>query len=546
MRTGWTSSLRLSKTSGLLFLILTSIVGFRLPSCLTPIWNVDEAVSACIANEIVDGGLPYRDAIDHRGPVTYYAYALVFAVFGKNNMTALHLMLAVLLSGIGGLVYRCGSMLGTPRTGVFAAWFFSTLSFGLYQKGDLLAAHTEFWVIAFTSLAAYCLLRSLPGNNWSGLLCCGVCYGGAFLAKQPALLDVVATVCFLGLLVLCRQSPLHVFGQRVILIGTGFFFVITAVLTYFATHGALDDFIFYVWTYNTRYYIPEVTWLQGLQAMPVPFVEMFRKFFLILLAFFSGAAFLIYQFWASPRIFGTRRTERLMQHDYGLFFVLSACASLLAAALSGRNFGHYYIQLFPAMSVVAGVAGDELGMLGVKVFQQCARPALRVLLQAVLGTCLVALLLPLAARFYASFPEKDIDPSMQQLTDYIKATSTPDNQIFVWGFYPEIYVLSERTPASRYTFTNVLTGLIPWTNTAEHVDTTYAIVPGTWDILMAELAANMPLLIVDASPVFRRSFGKYPLTNFPLLQNFITQQYTPAHDVLSETGELVFRVFRRK
>jgi len=39
----------------------------------------------------------------------------------------------------------------------------------------------------------------------------------------------------------------------------GFAAVTGATLVYFAFHGALRDLVFYTWTYNLRYYGPEVT-----------------------------------------------------------------------------------------------------------------------------------------------------------------------------------------------------------------------------------------------------------------------------------------------
>jgi hypothetical protein len=64
------------------------VIGCRLPGLLVPIWNVDEGVTSVVANVLREGGIPYRDSVDHRGPVTYVVYAALFALGGKNNMAA--------------------------------------------------------------------------------------------------------------------------------------------------------------------------------------------------------------------------------------------------------------------------------------------------------------------------------------------------------------------------------------------------------------------------------------------------------------------------
>ena len=77
----------------------------RIPTAAIPTFNVDEAVSAVVAQEIAEGGLPYRDAIDHRGPLTYYFYALIFQLVGDWNMEAVHVAYALVLSLIALLLF---------------------------------------------------------------------------------------------------------------------------------------------------------------------------------------------------------------------------------------------------------------------------------------------------------------------------------------------------------------------------------------------------------------------------------------------------------
>ena len=64
-----------------IIVILIFILFSRLPFVWNPIYNVDEGVSATIGNSILEGGVVYKDAIDQRGPITYYIYALIFLLF---------------------------------------------------------------------------------------------------------------------------------------------------------------------------------------------------------------------------------------------------------------------------------------------------------------------------------------------------------------------------------------------------------------------------------------------------------------------------------
>ena len=92
----------------ILWLALGLTIGLRLFFIHIQFFNVDEAVSAVAANAILDGGLPYLDAIGHRGPLTYYAYSLIFAIWGKNHMIAVHWIYLFLTLVITGLVWLTG------------------------------------------------------------------------------------------------------------------------------------------------------------------------------------------------------------------------------------------------------------------------------------------------------------------------------------------------------------------------------------------------------------------------------------------------------
>src|SRR2546423_3937371 len=82
----------------LLGIILLTIVT-RLPALLHPLPIDDEAGDFVIANEIVDGGRPYIDAVDRKPPLLFWTYAAVFQVAGKYNWKALHFLFFTLAPG---------------------------------------------------------------------------------------------------------------------------------------------------------------------------------------------------------------------------------------------------------------------------------------------------------------------------------------------------------------------------------------------------------------------------------------------------------------
>src|SRR5207249_927665 len=63
--------------------IVLLTIAIRLPALLHPLPIDDEAGYSVIANEIVDGGRPYIDAVDRKPPLLFWTYAAVFKVAAR-------------------------------------------------------------------------------------------------------------------------------------------------------------------------------------------------------------------------------------------------------------------------------------------------------------------------------------------------------------------------------------------------------------------------------------------------------------------------------
>jgi hypothetical protein len=156
------------------------------------------------------------------------------------------------------------------------------------------------------------------------------------------------------------------------------------------------------------------------------------------------------------------------------------------------------------------------------------RGAARAAAALVLVASAVSVAMPIPAKRQWTLP---VDASVRA-AEFIRRTTPANEKIFVWGYYPEFYLFAERAPASRFVYASFLTGLVPWTNTAPDRDTTYAIVPGAMDTLLAELESQRPTYFVDTSVGPNRFWQKYPLAKFPALHAFVQ-----AHYLLADPGQ---------
>src|SRR5471030_1566646 len=113
-----------------LSLLMLCVVLIRLPALLSPKAIDDEQVYAVVAREMLQGGQPYRDAIEGKPPLLFELYREIFAIAGASNWFALHLVAIVwtgctmlILSIIAHRLWGCAAGLWADVLyGLFAAW----------------------------------------------------------------------------------------------------------------------------------------------------------------------------------------------------------------------------------------------------------------------------------------------------------------------------------------------------------------------------------------------------------------------------------------
>ncbi|HRJ46242.1 MAG TPA: glycosyltransferase family 39 protein [Opitutaceae bacterium] len=488
----------------------------RWPTFGFSLWNLDEAIHAAAARTLLDGGVLYRDAIDQRTPLSYYAVAGIFALFGENNLWAVRCFIALLIAATGVMLFLAGRALHRRIAGALAGALYVLLASALLYQGDANAANTEWFVAFFSSAGAAIFLagQGMPGMR--RLFFTGLMFSCAFLSKQPALLDAAAPFAVLLFIGWQRRRPVRDVAAQVAALAGGWFLPGLLTAGWLAANGALRDAVFYTWSYNLTYYGPETATNDRFLAAGLPFRLLATLQPWLLAIWTAGAAVGLH------RLLQRQPTPKEHATNPGLLFVIIwTLTGLAGSAAGGRDFQHYAIQFLAPFCLGAGLA---LVRFTAWAWSGSSHRWLRPM----------SILLPLlitydaltgaAAARHRTVPE---DASLR-ISNYIRENSAADDRIFVWGYHPDIYLLSERRPASRFLYASFLTGLVPWTNGAADIDTSYAIVPGAMETLLHDLQRSQPRFIVDCSPGPNRFWQKYPLEKFPALHAFIRTHYRQA------------------
>src|SRR6266403_5147852 len=216
-----THKLRQFRFAALGIILLT--VAIRLPSLLHPQPIDSEEMYSVVANEIVDGGRPYADAVERKPPLLFWTYAAIFKVAGKFNWKALHIVALVwTLCAMAGL-YVIGRELFDRNTGLIAALFYGVFQHwwtgrNLSFDGEMLMNLPIIWAWAIA-------LRRSSSRLRPELFLAGLLLAGGFLLKQPAAIAAVPLGIYL-LLPAYRRSRALTLRESVTqaaLLASGFF-----------------------------------------------------------------------------------------------------------------------------------------------------------------------------------------------------------------------------------------------------------------------------------------------------------------------------------
>jgi hypothetical protein len=472
-------------------ILLTVII--RLPSLLHPQPIDSEGMYSVVANEIVDGGRPYIDAVERKPPLLFWTYAAIFKVGGKFNWKALHIVALVwTLCAMAGL-YVIGSELFDRNTGLIAALFYCVFQHwwtwkNLTFDGEMLMNLPIIWAWGIAFRPSLSRLRP-------ELFPAGALLGAAFLLKQPAAIAAVPLGIYLLLPSYGASRNLTRTNSiiQATMLTAGFFAAVGVVALVLWNQGILRD-AFY-WTIGDHD-VPHVFWEKGILRT--------LAFIGACLPLVAGAIMACRD---KSQIWAGRTAERT-----ALFGLLAASA--IGAAAGARFYPHYYVQLIPPLALLAAPHYARL-------WSRTVQPPHWLLRPAVTYAWLALTVIVFSIIHWTGLAPRRV-PS--EAGRYLSTHSSPDERIFVWGQTSKIYLDAQRRPASRYIATFPLTGYV-FGGPIPGFDTRSRILPGAWTTLEQDFARHPPTYIVDvqADP----KTAQHPVKNFPILAKLLAEHYQP-------------------
>ncbi len=469
-----------------LLLIIVVVIMAALPILTYPLGR-DQGEFATIGRGILGNRIPYVDLWNPKPPAVFYVYALAISLFGRT-IVAIRLIDLLIAPALLWAAYWLGRRLASDparsqRSGLFAAMltgvFYFTETFWTLSQNDGIALLPMLLAMVCAISAAERALqkhRSWPFALVSGLFC-----GVVIWFKYPFALFAFALAGAYGLLLRRIQwsDVLAFIAGNLLVLGGGAGFL--------AAVGAFDAWLQSAFV-TSSYTALGLNWNDFSEALRVAMGYRMLHWGLLFVLAITGVAVV---FIHARRIKQNPHTPpgKIQANRVGWAVLLWLLIGFVIMAIQGKAYDYHWLPMLPPLALLAAAGLDGVfAWIGGKGHLRTER-ALTIIsgigLMVTLGLVVWGRALPYLSgaqdrlTYAQTFQAGEfIARESEEVAAYLQERVLPTDSLYIWGFRPEIYYLSELYPATRFIFNFPL--IAPWYPEEwreENVDFLWAALP---------------------------------------------------------------------
>lgn len=389
------------------------------------IWNtagvsdIDSSVFKTVALCMQNGLTPYKDIFDHKGPLIYIYNWLGNQISYYRGIWIIEFV-SIFISFY--FIYKISRIVCSKKKSIIVIFCSAAFFITFFDGGNL----TEEYAIPFITLSLYIFCEFFLESKISKFRL--ILLGGSFGAILMLRANMITLWCVFCVLVLIKCIKDKCFNDILYYITwflCGSLIIVLPIVIWLITNGAFYDFI-------NDYFIFNLVYTNS--ATSINKMDSFFYFIqnsLILIPFALSIYFLVIK-------------KDIFHVGYVVYFFVS----LLSVAMSGRTYSHYGMILVP--TIVYPIA-KLIGLIDLK------NPALFLVLiifthSIQIDTLLVSSTQTVISTYlnrnnYVERPE-----NIDDIVLFIKNNTLTTDKITVYGSRNIFYVLSQRLPASRYSY----------------------------------------------------------------------------------------------
>jgi 4-amino-4-deoxy-L-arabinose transferase-like glycosyltransferase len=432
-KTGWS----------LLAALALLLIVLRLPSFEMPL-DPDSSANAFFARQMHRGETLYdKFHPAHHLPGIYYTFELAFNLFGDHPNSPKLLLFPWALA-CAWLIYLMGRSLFDTFTGITGAVFFILVSSQIWVTGMTVQMEhfANLPMIGSVFIALVLLRNQAPAWKfiWVGLL--GVV---SLLYKLTFVAPLVVTGIAILLTAWITRAEAGVWKMmfaRLIWMAVGLMIPLAVVASYFAMQGLWERLLL---VFELGFTYVNDTQLMVGSDMPSLFWLSVNN--IVLLLFGLIAAYRL-----ARRSLPIRNMDDVT--DFGL--VLWLFITLALAGMRGGGFAHYVLPVIPPLALLGAVevslayrrwntTAQKHAMLGAGIFIALV---VANFLWANRGIYSHYLNYKFGESSHEDFLQNVSEDgyASQEVAEYIEAHTTPDDFVYIWSIYVDVYYYADRSP----------------------------------------------------------------------------------------------------
>ncbi len=433
--------------------------------------SVDQSVFRYVGWVMSEGGVPYRDTFDHKGPLLYfinYIGSLISFDHGIWIVGLVFLFISVIVS------YRLARLSASGKNSFLAVAAAFAFFLESYQGGNMV----EEWALPFLLISIYIFMDYFLHQNisWARTALCGFSFACVSLLRVN-MISVWIVFCCMVLIQCIWEKRLLKLAEFILEFVLGMSVVLAPTAVYLLKNHGMQDFINDYILFNFLYSNDSVraSWINRLSSSAfyfdtVYFVAAIAVMFLVI-----------------------REDKARGRRFLNIGYVAMMLISVMLITMGGQHYAHYGIAFVPLLIYPYSVL-SECGRQTETGEEIISPGSLWKMWKHGVAVC-IALLWGVTA--ITPEIEKRDSPYLERLAKSIEAYSAPTDKIIVFGNKNIIYLKTKRSAASKYSYQ------VPIGNINKDIRKEF----------MAELEADPPKIAVQVKGLKREE--KNFLDNYP-------------------------------
>lgn len=442
MNSNKTNKLKISQF-GIIFCIFLLCLTFLMQSPLNFCAKygnsaVDSSVFRTVATYMENGGMPYRDTFDHKGPLLYILNYLGMVLLDFKGIWLIELI-GLFITFI--YMYKTARLcLGKVASLLSVVVSASTLHL-FFQGGNL----TEEYAMPFIAISLFIFVDYFLNKKVSKirLITCGFSFAAVCLLR----INMISLWCVFCVMILIKslvEKSYKELWQFILFFVIGMGILVIPIFAWLIINDAFSEFINDYFIFNSMYVSNSTT-----TASINKIINLINRYLPLKLTSNSTCLCMILTsafFTVNPATFISLlfaiisfMKDKKSYFNIGyLFYIL---LTIILVSMSGKIYPHYGMILVP------------LAIYPISKVIEYIKNNLRLKRTMLLGTLLFLSVIGFFVYGSKNVVFRDDESSKDILVaNFVKQNSNPNSEITVFGNCNVVYLISGRKPASKYSY----------------------------------------------------------------------------------------------